>query len=151
MEILDNKINCNYAIHILNVRGIKDAIPWLNRFDYSEYCLFLADIAELFLPFYEKYQSSEVLKTIIQDIRDFKEELITRNQLLANSKIAVGIANPIKSKIKREVSVAVAAISAATRPIDTKTVPTLVLAISSIAGWGDVKALYVKHFSKRKN
>ena len=66
---------------ILKSNGIEDAIWALKCFDYLDYCLFLADIAESVLHIYEKKNESKAPREAIQAIRDYKAGKISRVEL----------------------------------------------------------------------
>ncbi len=67
---------------ILKSNGIKDAVWALRCFEYRNYCLFLADIAESVLPIFEKkYPKDDRPGKAIQAIRDYKDGKITKQNL----------------------------------------------------------------------
>ena len=72
-------------IAILESNGLDDAIWALCCFDYLDYCLFLADIAESVLHIYEKNNDSKAPRLAIQAIRDYKKGKINKKQLLATA------------------------------------------------------------------
>ena len=67
---------------ILKSNGIKDAVWALRCFDYLDYCLFLADVAESVLPIFEaKYTNDLRPRLAIQAVRDYKSGLISIDDL----------------------------------------------------------------------
>ncbi len=89
-EILLNSLDKTQAddstvtlMYILNTLGIEDAIWCLCCFDYLDYCLFLADIAENVLPIFEEKYKSQAPKKAIEAIRLYKEGLISKDDLAA--------------------------------------------------------------------
>lgn len=59
-------------IHLMDIfesNGLDDAIWCLRCCDYKYYCLFLADVAESVLPFFEKHNSSQAPRKAIEVIR----------------------------------------------------------------------------------
>jgi len=66
---------------ILKSNRIKDAVWALRCFDYSDTCLFQADVAESVLPIFEICTESSVPRLAIQAVRDFKAGKLTREQL----------------------------------------------------------------------
>ena len=72
-------------IDILKSNGIKDAVWALRCFDYLDYCLFLADVAESTLPIFEKkYPDDDRPRKAIQAIRDYKENKIEKDEFAAS-------------------------------------------------------------------
>ena len=67
--------------HILESNGIRDAIWALRCFNYLDYCLFLADVAEGVLDIYEKKHNNPAPRNAINAIRLFKEGKITKSEL----------------------------------------------------------------------
>lgn len=67
---------------ILESNGVKDAFFCLKAFDYDDYCLMLADIAESVLHIFEsKYPDDKRPELAIQAIRDYKAVEINKEQL----------------------------------------------------------------------
>lgn len=64
-------------IDVLNFNGIDDAIWCLRCFDYLDYCLFLAYVAESVLHIYENRFNSKAPRKAIEGIRDYKAVKIT--------------------------------------------------------------------------
>ena len=68
---------------ILKSNGIKDAIWCLRCFDYLDYCLFLADIAESVLHIYERDNDNTAPREAIAAIREYKLGNINKITLAA--------------------------------------------------------------------
>ena len=67
---------------VLESNGIQDAIWCLRVFDYKDYCLFLADIAESVLDIFEKrYPENKAPRNAVKAIRDFHNGVISRDKL----------------------------------------------------------------------
>ena len=66
---------------ILKSNGLDDAVWCLRCLDYKDYCLFLADIAESVLPFFEQYNSSQAPRKAVDAIRQYKLKKISQEQL----------------------------------------------------------------------
>ena len=69
-------------MYILESNGINDAIWALRCFDYKEYCLFLADVADSVLHIFEdKCTDDKRVRLCIQGIRDYHAGKITIEEL----------------------------------------------------------------------
>lgn len=78
-ENLDTEVSLE---QILKSNGIHHAIWALRCFDYKDRCLFLADVAESVVHFYEKeYPDNKSLRVPIQAIRDFAKDKINEDDL----------------------------------------------------------------------
>jgi len=67
---------------ILDINGVKDAYRALSCWDYKDYCLLLADIAESVLYiFEEKYTKDDRPRKAIQAIRDYHVGKISKKEL----------------------------------------------------------------------
>lgn len=67
---------------ILELSGIEGAMWYLRCFDYKDYCLFNADVAESVLHLYEeKYPKNTRIRNCIQGIRDYHANEISLDQL----------------------------------------------------------------------
>lgn len=66
---------------VLKLTNIEYAIHCLHCFNFTDYCLFLADIAELIIPSLTNKSCIKVCYKSIQSIRDYKSGQITKNQL----------------------------------------------------------------------
>ena len=70
-----------HIMDILNSNGLDDAVWCLGCCDYKDYCLFLADVAESVLPYFEQYNTSQAPRQTIDAIRQYKRGEISRKQL----------------------------------------------------------------------
>ena len=68
-------------MQIFEFNGIDDAIWALKCWDYKDYCLFLADVAESVLHIYEFKCGSAAPRLAIQGIRDYHAGRITKAEL----------------------------------------------------------------------
>lgn len=59
-------------MYVLKSNGIEDAIWCLRCFNYLDYCLFLADIAESVLHIYERKYKNTAPRDAITAIREYK-------------------------------------------------------------------------------
>jgi hypothetical protein len=67
---------------ILKSNGIKDAVWVLRCWDYTDWCLFICEVAESVLPIFEKkYPKDERPRKALQAIRDYKTGTISRQDL----------------------------------------------------------------------
>ncbi len=106
---------------ILKHNGIKDAVWALRCFDYKDYGLFLADIAESVLHIYTaKHPYDERPASAIKAVRDYCKGLIDKNELNAAADAY-------------DAAYAAAADAAAARS----------------KKWGEIKVLFVKHFGEK--
>jgi len=70
-------------IYILESNGIEDAIWCLRCFNYKDYCLFLADVAESVLPLSEaKHPGDQRPRETIEIIRAYKRGEVTKEELI---------------------------------------------------------------------
>ena len=68
--------------YILESNGIEDAIWALRCFDYRDYCLFLADVAEGVLPIFEKQNREDKRpRRAVEAIRLFHQGAISKGDL----------------------------------------------------------------------
>ena len=68
--------------YILGSNGTQDAIWALRCFDYKEYCLFLAEVADSVLPIFEKCNPlDDRLRKAIEAIRSFQKGSIIKEDL----------------------------------------------------------------------
>jgi len=115
-------------ITILKSNGIKDAIWCLRCFDYLDYCLFLAGIAESVLPIYEKNNNSLKPCKCIQAIRDFKAGKIGKVELKDAAYIAAADAADVAYN-----TTYIAADADAARK----------------SKWDEIEQLFIKHFGAK--
>jgi len=86
----DEKLSFKF---ILESNGIKDAIWALRVLDYSDRCLFLADVAESVLNIFEKkYPNDKRPRNSIVAVRDYKAGGITKEKLRAAADAAYAAA-----------------------------------------------------------
>ena len=130
---------------IFNSNGIRDAIWALQFFEYKEYCLFLADITEGFLPQFETICPEDNRpRKLIQSIRDHhagkvsEEELETAAKELENNLLNDFIAG----------SLCCVAIFAAAQPKDIPPSDTIHIAmgIDTDLEWKVIEQLFRKYF-----
>lgn len=134
-------------MEILNAVGIKDAVWCLRAFNYIDYCLFLADIAESVIPIYEKYNPDSLpLKRCISEIRLFADGMATKEDLRrATSSVCIEADDDVEAA-------AIIAIYAAVSVYTTvyTTVYTAAAAADTAydreSKWQEIEQLYVKHF-----
>lgn len=119
-------------IEILKINGIKDAIWSLRCFDYLDYCLFLADIAESVLPIYEKEHEKEnkieTLELCVQAIRDYKESCISLEDLRNANTHAASVYTAADNNDTPAATIAAATITSAAAIVNTAT-HTIVYAV----------------------
>ena len=65
-----------HLMDILESNGLDDAIWCLRCCDYNYYCLFLAEIAESVLPYFEKHNSSRAPREAIAAIRRYQHNVV---------------------------------------------------------------------------
>ena len=70
-----------HIMYILKSNGIGDAVWCLRCCDYKDYCLFLADVAESVLPYFERHNASRMPRKTIEAIRQYKRGEISQNHL----------------------------------------------------------------------
>ncbi len=69
---------------VLKICGIEDACWFLRCFEYKDYCLFCADVAESVLPIFEnKYQNDDRPRKAILAIREYHRGKVTKKELNA--------------------------------------------------------------------
>ena len=69
-------------MEVLEKEGIRRAVQALNKYDYEDYCLFNADVAELVLPFFKKkYPKDKRPRLAIEGIRKWHAGEITDAEL----------------------------------------------------------------------
>ena len=66
---------------VLDICGIEDACWFLRCFNYKEYCLFLADVAESVLPIFEKYSDDPAPRKAIEAVRLYHSGAIQTQDL----------------------------------------------------------------------
>jgi len=148
-------------MHILKSNGIQDAVWTLRCFDYLDYCLFLADIAENVLHIYEKNNDSKAPMLAIKAIRDYKKGVITKAQLsnayTAAADAAYTAADAAADAYADADAAADADADAAYAAADDAAYAAYAAdaaayaadadaAAAADAGWSDVERLFIKHF-----
>lgn len=121
--------------YILNSNGIEDAIWCLRCFNYEDYCLFLADIAESVLHIYGSKNKNIAPRDAITAIREYKLGNITLSELSDASDDAAAYAaayNAASATAYHAASTANAAAAATTYTRSAK--------------WEEITALFLKHF-----
>jgi len=127
-------------IQILRSNGIEDAIWALRCFDYIDYCLFLADIAESVLDIFEKHTGykDNSARRCIGGIHLFHDGLITVDQL---------------NELARPANAAYAAYAAARAAYAAYTAYAAYAAAYAAAAatgkWQEIEALFIKHFGEK--
>ena len=106
-------------MYVLESNGIEDAIWCLRCFDYKEYCLFLADVAESALSIYkEKYPEDNRVDECIKAIRDYHAGDVDIEFLKAAADVADAAADVADADAARKLK------------------------------WKKIEALFVKHFGE---
>ena len=144
---------------ILEDIGIKDTCWCLRTKDYKDYCLFLADLAESVLHIYEnKYADDKRPRQAIQAIRNWKQELISDEQLknyadaayaayanhvvyAANLAASANVANV--AYVAAYVADSANAYSAANATIYAANAND---STAYAAAWNEIEQLFIKHF-----
>lgn len=109
---------------ILDSNGLDDAVWCLRCFEYKDYCLFLADVAESVLHIYEENNASKAPRDAINAIRDYHAGKISKGDLDAAVSAAYAVSDAAAA--------AVSAVSAAAR--NAKKL--------------EIEALFVKYFGE---
>ncbi len=149
-------------IEVLNSNNIEDAIWCFKCFNYLDYCLFLADVAESVLHIYESKNDSKAPRKAIQGVRDYKSGKITKEGLkvLANDAYFVTVNSDPAAAHAAYVAAAYTAYSsdyysavyAAASASAAFAVDYAVASSSSYAAadsaeeWNEIEQLFIKHF-----
>jgi len=153
-------------MQILRSNGIEDAIWALRCFDYIDYCLFLADIAESVLDIFEKhtgYKDNSVRRCIC-GIHLFHDGLITVDELNELARPAACAADAVYTDARAcaaaacacaytayDTDAAYAAARAVDAAVDTvNSVDTVNAAAAATGKWQEIEALFIKHFGGKK-
>ena len=128
-------------MYILKSNGIQDAVWALRCFDYLDYCLFLADVAESVLCIFEKNNDSKAPRLTIQAIRDYKGGGITKERLLSTAYAAYAAYADVAYYAADAADAAYAAYSAA-YAADAASAA----AYSRKSKWQEIERLFIKHF-----
>ena len=127
---------------ILDSNGIRDAIWALRCFDYKEYCLFLADVAESVYHIYKLYNKKDTaVWNCIQAVHYFYNGFITLKQL----KSAADAADAA------DTAAAAAADADAADAAYTAAYAAAYAADSRKGKWMEITELFKKHFCDEKN
>ena len=124
-------------MYILKSNGIKDAIWALQCFDYLDYCLFLADVAESALSIYETKGVSDAPRKAIQAIRDYKVGQITKDELI----------HAVEAVYADAADAADADAAVATTDYAANAVADYAAAAKQ-KKWEEIEALFIKHFGE---
>ncbi len=119
--------------------GIKDAIWCLHCFDYKEYCLFLADLAESTLSIYqEKYPNDKRVEDCINAIRSYHAGDVDLDFLKEVRKAAADAA---------AAAAAAYAAAAATAAAYAYAADAADADAARNKKWNEIEQLFIKHFS----
>ena len=155
-------------MEILKSNGIKDAVWALRCFDYLDYCLFLADVAESVLGIYEKKNSSSAPRLAIQAVRDYKAGGITKEKLrsaaadayayaaVADAAYAYADAAAADAAVAAAYAYAYAADAAAAAYAADAAAAAYAAAAAAAAyaaarskKWDEIEQLFIKHFGDK--
>ncbi len=115
---------------ILGINGIEDAVWALCVFDYKDYCLFNADVAESVLHIFEKrHPNNDRPRKAIAAARDYHAGRITQEELSTAAYVA-SAADVAAADAAADADVAVYAVRDAARK----------------AKWAEIEELFIKHF-----
>lgn len=134
-------------IHILESNGIRDAIWALRCFDYKDYCLFLADVAESVLGFYEKKDDSKAPVLAIEGIRKYHAGDISKAELRELSNRATYAASAASAgAVSPDADYAAASDAAAYAAYAAAAAAAADYARSN--KWQEIEQLFIKHFGE---
>ena len=137
-------------MQILRSNGIEDAIWALRCFDYIDYCLFLADIAESVLDIFEKHTGykDNSARRCIGGIHLFHDGLITVDELNELARPAAAYT--------ATTAAAYAAVVAVDTVNSVDTVNAVAVAVNAVAvvaaatgKWQEIETLFIKHFGEK--
>lgn len=139
-------------MQILESNGIEDAVWALCCFDYKDYCLFLADVAESVLSFYEKDNSNKAPRLAINGIRDFHAGKITKKEL--KKLTGAAYVDAATAGLVAYVDAAAYAAAVAAGLVAYVDVAAHTAAVASYANarkekWAEIEQLFIKHFGDR--
>jgi hypothetical protein len=158
------KLNKNHKqekvslMQILKSNGIEDAVLALRCFDYKDYCLFNADVAESVLHIFEKKYPKDLRpRNCIQGIRDFKAGKITKEELKSlrdDYVVADVVADDVADVVAYVVADAVADVAVAYAAYDDVADAYAAADVAAVAvaayarknQWIKIEALFIKHF-----
>ncbi len=127
-------------IEVLNSNNIEDAVWCLKCFNYLDYCLFLADIAESVLHIYESKNDSKAPRKAIQGTRDYKAGKITKEELKVLADDAYVVAINSDSDFVYAHAVYASAYVAYSSDYSAA------FAVTSYEEWNEIEQLFIKHF-----
>jgi hypothetical protein len=148
---------------VLKDSGIRDAIGKLRDYEYRDYCLFNADVAESVLPIFEAESDSKAPRLSIEGIRKWYKGEISDEELKALSDSAYAAAYSADAAFDAAYAAAyasdAAADAAAAADADAAdTVDTAYAAASAAAyaaagddaayakKWEEIEQIFIKHF-----
>ena len=128
----------------LEDNGIESAVQSLNKYDYRDYCLFNADVAESVLHIYEKDNDDKAPRLAIQGVRDWHAGKITDEDLKKRSDAAYASSASASAYAYDAYASAAAASASSNATYDASA------AASSAARaekWNEIEQLFIKHFT----
>ena len=150
--------NHNYEVsldQILKSNGIKDATWALRCFNYKDYCLFLADVAESVLHIYEDKNTTSSPRNAIRAIRDYHAGSITKTELFtaaadaADAAYAAAAAADAADAADAAYAAYAAAADAADAAADAAYAAYAAADADAYAKkWQEIEELFIKHFCK---
>jgi hypothetical protein len=131
---------------VLKSNGIEDAIWCLRCFDYLDYCLFLADVAESVLHIYERDNDNPAPRNAVAAIREYKLGNITKNDL-KNAYAAAADAAAAYAAYAAAADAAAAYAAYAAADADAAAYAAAAYAAAAKAKkWEEIEKLFVEHF-----
>jgi hypothetical protein len=139
------------VMQILESNGIEDAVWSLQCFDYRDYCLFLADVAESVLHIYEAEYDNPAPRLAIQGIRDYHSGKITKKELikLSDSARAAARTTAASTAAAYAADAAYAAVDGDGYSVVDAAEANARAAASETARakkWQEIEELFIKHF-----
>jgi len=135
--------------YVLKSNGIEDAIWCLRCFDYLDYCLFLADVAESVLHIYERKNKSTAPRDAITAIREYKLGNIKKSDL--KKAAAAAYAADADAYAAAAAAYAAYAYDAAAAYAAAAAADAYAAYAAAAAGkkkWEGIEKLFVKHFGE---
>ncbi|MCP4495056.1 MAG: hypothetical protein GY820_48315 [Gammaproteobacteria bacterium] len=134
--------------YILTTLDIEDAVWCLRTLTYKEQCLFMADVAELTLPIFEKYSDDPAPRKCIQAIRDYEQGLIGKAELQAAANAAYAANADAAAADAIDVADAACATAYAADPDADAAGVTACAAEADVNDdkWQEIEALFIKYF-----
>lgn len=100
---------------IYNTIPFDDVLWSLNSWDYTQYCLFIADIMELIAPYFNHdFPSDPSINNAIQAIRDYHYGVITEIELTNTNRVMKNLVNPPAAPYDYQIQASIIAIYYAT-------------------------------------